>query len=554
MSLEPLYPDPATWRVAVITPERDRLKLHVEPVRQAVGWPSCGTQSRRVHSRYRRHPWDLPWGRWSVQLIVHARRFLCDKPTCARRIFTEPFPSVLARYARQTERLRHTLLALAHTTSAEMAARLARCWGYRTSPDRLIDRPRQEVFRHPAPRIVGVDEFARRRGRTYGTLLVDLERHQPVAVLPDTKAETLAAWLTTQPQVEVISRDRAGYFAEGARLGAPQALQVADRWHLLRNLGEAMQQLLARHPAALRAAAHAGVTVTAAGKPAPRTPEPIRAPLAAPLPTARQQRFREVLARHAEGWSCRRIAQELGLHWRTVKGYILTGELPKGGAPMLQATSTVIPYLAYLERRWHEGCQVGTQLWQELRKQGYPGSLSSVYRAVKRCRWGDGQGRTLPATTPPRRYALSPRQGRWLLLRAEDALSERDRLARTVLETAHPAIAIAMQLGQRFQWMLRDREAIALEPWLLEAANSGVPEFRRFAASLRADEAAVRAALESPWSNGQLEGQSTRVKVLKRVGYGRAKLALLRQRILHRVAAPVRPIQDGPLDLVPAVA
>jgi transposase len=554
MTLEPLCPDPTTWRMSLIAAERDRLVLHLEPLQRSVACPVCGTRSRRVHSRYRRKPWDVPWGRWPVQLVVYARRFFCDVPTCTRRIFVEPFPQVLARYARQTERLRRVLLELAHATSAEMAARLAPWLGYRVSADVLLCRQRAESFVFPPPRRLGVDEFALRRGRTYGTLLVDLERRQPIEILPDTQAETLARWLQTQPQIQVISRDRAGQFAEAATVGAPQAIQVADRWHLLRNLGEAVQRLLARHPAALRAAAQVGVSAPTAGVPAQEPTAPIPAPVTAPLPTSREQRFREVLARHAEGWSCRRIAQELGLHWRTVKRYVVARELPKRGAPMLQATSTVLPYLASLERRWQEGCRVGTQLWQELQAQGYRGSLSSVYRALKRWRPADGRRQTPTPTTRPKRYALSPRQGMWLLLRAEGDLSARDRVARPVLESAHPAIATATGLAQRFQHMVRDREAAALEPWLQEAASSEVPEFRRFAASLRGDEAAVRAALEYPWSNGQLEGQINRVKVLKRVGYGRAKLDLLRQRILHRVVAPMLSIKARLMNRMPAAA
>jgi transposase len=214
----------------------------------------------------------------------------------------------------------------------------------------------------------------------------------------------------------------------------------------------------------------------------------------------------------------------------------------------------VIPYLVYLERRWQEGCQVGAQLWRELQAQGYRGSLSSVYRALKQWRPADGRRQSPTPTTWPKRYALSPRQGMWLLLQAEDDLPERDRVARPVLESAHPAIATATGLAQRFQQMVRDREAAAPEPWLQEAASSKVPEFRRFAASLRGDEAAVRAALEYPWSNGQLEGQINRVKVLKRVGDGRAKLDLLRQRILHRVVAPVLSITARLMHRMLAVA
>jgi transposase len=244
MPLKPPCPDPAAWRIALITPQRDRLMVHLEPVRQAVTYPVCGTRSRRVHSRSQRKPWDVPWGLWPVQLVVQARRFFCDVPTCPRQIFVEPFPRILARYARQTDRLRHVLLELAHACNAEMGARLAHWLGYRTSPDTLLRRQRAEPILAPWPRVLGVDEFALRRGVTYATLLVDSERRQPVAVLEGRTAEPLAKWLQAHPCVSILARDRADAYALAGRQAAPTALQVADRFHLVRNVGEALKTLL----------------------------------------------------------------------------------------------------------------------------------------------------------------------------------------------------------------------------------------------------------------------------------------------------------------------
>jgi hypothetical protein len=237
--------------VARIAWSRSRHLAHrldrLDPLRSAVACPVCGARSRRVHSRYRRTPWDLLWGRWPVPLRVHARRFFCDVPTCVRRIFVEPFPRLLARYARQTERLRQALLELAHASNAETAARLA-CWlGYVTSPDTLIRRQRAEPIIMPSPRVVGVDEFALRRAATYATLVVDLERQQPVAVLEGRSAEPLSKWLQAHPSVTILVHDRAGVYALAGRQAAPDALQVADRFHLGRHVGDALKTLLHMH-------------------------------------------------------------------------------------------------------------------------------------------------------------------------------------------------------------------------------------------------------------------------------------------------------------------
>src|SRR5439155_2429371 len=229
----------------------------------------------------------------------------------------------------------------------------------------------------PAPQIIGVDDWAVRKGRTYGALIVDLERHQPIDVLPDAKAETFATWLLEHPGITLISRDRAGNFAEGALRGAPQAIQVADRWNLFGNLGDALQRLLERHPAALRLAVQQDADHARAETPMvaviPPVPEPAMGTFTPPAEgaplTQREQRFRDVLARHADGWNYSQIARELEINIRTVKRYILGGELPKRGAPLLRLTSSVTPYMAYLERRWQERCQNKTQLWQEIQAQ-----------------------------------------------------------------------------------------------------------------------------------------------------------------------------------------
>ena len=255
------------------------------------------------------------------------------------------------------------------------------------------------------------------------------------------------------------------------------------------------------------------------------------APTAPPPLTEREQRFQEVIRLHAQGWNYSRIARQLHLNIRTVKRYVLSRELPKRGAPMIQLVSTVTPYLAYLERRWQEGCQNKTQLWQEIQTQGYQGSRSSVYRALKRFQPEQGLRRSTHAPQE-QRYALSPRQGMWLLVRVEADLTERERAARVVLEAANADITAGVSLARRFQEMLRQRDVAAFEPWLQDATTSGIAEFNHFAASLRRDAAAVRAALSLPWSNGQLEAQVNRLKGIKRVGYGRAKFDLLRRRVL----------------------
>jgi transposase len=506
--------------------------------------PLCGQSSRSIHSRYTRTVADLPWAAHVVQIQLHVRRFFCTNPACLRKTFSERLSAAIRPWARRTQRQAQQLQQLAFALGGSAGEAHVAALGMPASASTLLRLQRRTTLPPPpAPQIIGVDDWSFRKGRTYGALVVDLERHQPIEVLPDKTAATFATWLKAHPTITTITRDRDSAFAEGARAGAPQAIQVADRFHLHQNLGDALQRLLQRYPTALRAAAQAKTEAPHLETPSPAQdlanlpaaqlqPEPVISVASAP-PTARELHFQEVLTLHAQGWSYRRIADHLHLDRRTVKRYVLARELPKRGAPVLQATSTVLPYLDHITRRWNDGCQNGTQLWRELQALGYAGSYSSVRRAIKRFRPGDGRCITPASSGAPPVRALSPRQAMWLLVRPEDQLSERDKQARQELCTAQPAIATATELANEFGRLLRARDVAAFDGWLQDAKASDVSELRHLALSLERDYDAVKAALELPYSNAQLEGQINRLKLIKRSAYGRAKFDLLRLRVLH---------------------
>jgi transposase len=394
----------------------------------------------------------------------------------------------------------------------------------------------------PTPRVLGVDDWARQRGRTYGTIVVDQERHRVIDLLPDRTAETLATWLATQTGVEAVCRDRAGAYADGVRQGAPMAVQVADRFHILVNLREAIERLLTRKHLAVRAAAEELAT-----PPSEASTSPTRlATAAAPTPftgqrltraqreqrdrrAQRQARYEAVRALHNHGVSARQIARRLDLARGTVDRFLCAEGFPELQARRPRPT-LLTHYTAYLRERWDAGCHNATALWREVCARGFTGKLSTFRYHL--AHWRTAAHRAVPSSVVPAVRSVSVRQATWLLLEAPAKLEPSERAYVEVLCQRCPEAERARPLAQAFAALVRARDLAALAPWIEQAEHSGVPELRGFATGLRRDWAAVEAALCLPWSNGQTEGQITKLKLLKRSMYGRGSLALLTRRLV----------------------
>lgn len=534
----------------------EALQLTVTSIQPTADCPICGQASERIHSQYGRRVADLPCAGRAVSWRVQARRFFCDNPACAKTTFAERLADV-AVWARRTNRLKQTQSDIGLALGGEAGARLTQHLGMATSPDTLLRLIRA---RAPIPvsnlRIVGVDDWAWRRGHTYGPLLVDLERSQPVDLLPDRTADALAEWLVAHPGIEVISRDRAGAYADGATRGAPNAVQVADRWHLLGNLAEALEDVFERQPASLRAISNPETPVLAAPEVAKPPEKPAEIDVyPAPPPTRQEQRrhanrtkrlerFETVRGLHQQGVSQRAIAWQLKMSPGTIRRFLNAPVFPER-AQRKKVPSRLDPFLPYVRERWNAGCHNGLQLWREIVTQGYTGAraLLSRWVAAQRCtlptrpaRAPRGQWpRPLRPPLVPRPQLISAQRAASLLLTKPADLSEAQAALITRWSTASPEMAMTCQLAQSFAKMLRERQRDQLDAWLQAAHTSPVRELKAFAHSLQRDYAAVAAALSLNWSNGPTEGHINRLKLVKRQMYGRANFDLLRQRVLHRV-------------------
>jgi len=394
--------------------------------------------------------------------------------------------------------------------------------------------------------VLGMDDFAFRKRHTDGTILVDLERRHPVALLPDRTAETVAQWLRAHPGVQIIARDRSTAYADGARQGAPAAIQVADRFHLFQNLREALDQVFSTHSQALdavNALVHQQPVPLPNGALAvPVPPHAISLPVqqrAAERQARRQALHQQVWALHHQGWTAPAIAQHVGLGLRTVQRDLRSTTFAGRQRRSDLGDSVLNPYKPYLLERWNAGCSNAMRLFRDLRQRGYAGGYGVVAAYARRLRQAQGlppghrrARQPLPAVAEPACQPLTPRRATGLVLRRETQRTEAEAQQLTQLQAQSPAVAEAIDLAQDFAALVRQRQPAQLDPWLKRATTSAADAVRRFATGLYEDYEAVKAGVTLPWSSGPVEGHINRLKMLKRQMFGRARLDLLSHRFL----------------------
>ena len=524
-----------------IDPSNHRITLCARLSGTAASCPGCRTESRRVHGHYWRCLGDLPCFGRPVILRVQVRRFRCVNDACPRRTFGEPLPRIARCRARHTDRLRSSHHAIALALGGNPGAHMATRIGMPVGATTLLRRIREADLDPPLPpRVLGVDDWAWRKGSHYGTILCDLERGRRVDLLPDRTASTLAAWLKDHPSVEIVVRDRAGAYADGARQGAPQAIQVADRWHLLRNGSDALRGVLDHHHRHLDEAAQIAAasltdepaandnTLDAASAQDTGLPVTKAEQRSLDAQQRRDARFEEAVRLREQGMTLRGIARALGVGRKTVRRWLRAGHAPTWRHAD-RGRSILDPFRDYLEMRWAAGYRNGTGLWREIRERGFTGQSGIVRQwATRQRRQDPAVDRAAPAK-PPKAQPPTPRKAARLLMSEPDKLSEDDRRFVTTLLELSPPIARAVDLARAFSTMIKQSLADQLDGWIAAAETGG---FKGFAGSLRQDRDAVHAALTRPWSTGPVEGQINRLKVIKRTMYGRAGFDLLRHRVL----------------------
>jgi len=502
--------------------------------------PECGRRSNRVHGYYGRSPDDLPACDRAVRLRLRVRRFRCEHGPCPRKTFAGQLPDLVAPRARRTGRLAVAQARVGLVTGAEAGARLLGDLRMPTSADTVLRLLHRQPVPDPVtPRVLGVDDWAWRRGKAWGTILVDLERRRPVDLLPDRTSDSLAAWLRAHPGVEVVARDRSTEYARAIGEGAPRAHQVADRWHLLHNLGQVLVRYLTSSRGRLRKLP--GVA-DLPGPAVPQVPAQRRTRAEESASAAARQRrldrYTEARRLHSdEGLNVLQIRRALGMSRSTVRKYLAADAFPEWGRHP-SPVRILTPWEGHLRSLWDAGVRDGLALWREIRALGFTGSSRQVSK------WAQQQ-RTYPhpntrsdyrATcvlpVPDRRGRLpSTRRLAWIVSKEASELPASEVAVLSCIR-ADPEVAAVHDLACRYVRMVWEKRPADLDGWLAACARCGVGPLVSFGLGLQRDYTAIRAALEEPWSSGQAEGQINRLKTLKRQMYGRAGFDLLRRRVL----------------------
>jgi transposase len=535
-----LFPHLAGLRVHRVEDAGDAVMIAASCQADSACCPRCGLESARVHGGYARTVADGAAGGRPVLIVLRVRRFRCQNPECPAVTFAEQARGLSERYRRRSVPLTAMLAGFGLELAGRAAARLAGTLGIAVHPATVLRlvaaAPDPEVT--AAPEVLGVDDFALARGQVYGTVLVDMHTGDVVDLLPDREAATLEAWLTAHPGAGIICRDRAGHYAEGARAGAPDAIQVADRWHLWHNLAEYAGKTVAGHRGCLKdqpggdsAPGPAGTLEQEPSGQAEGGQVPPDGFLDAcgrerRLVARTRERYAEVRGRLDAGESLSAISRVTGLDRKTVQRFARAGS---AGELLVMATSResrLDEYKPYLHQRWNEGVTDAAALHAELRERGWAGSVQTVRRYVR-------PFRQTPAAPDPAPAVPKTRQiTRWLLTRPDHLQPDEQAQIQAIRARCPHIDALAGHVTAFAEMMTARTGSRDLEAWLAAVEADEQSGLRSLAAGIRNDQQAVVNGLTLHWNSGRVEGTVNKIKMIKRQMYGRASFDLLRKRVI----------------------
>lgn len=490
--------------------------------------PQCMNPSSKVHSYYERKVRDLPISGKEVTLHLSVRKFFCQQTDCPKKIFAERFDTSLMPYERRLERSNNLIREIGLSCGSKPGMKVCKVIALPVSASTLLRVMKKTPLPSiETPTVLGIDDFAFRKGNTYGTILVDLERRKPIDLLPDREGKTLEAWLTAHPGIEIVSRDRSSVYAHAVTRAAPTAVQVADRWHLLKNLSESLERYLDTQRSLVKAVAQE--LHQKQMKASTHTTQPVALSHSISDQAPKEKRYSsyvEVKRLQQQGHGQRTIGRHLGISRNTVRKYF---KQPVFVPKIHGKRSNLLEFESYLRKRWSEGQTSVKELLQEIQSMGYNGKYT-ILAAFLANYPRKPHAYTLPPIQKGVTYS-SRNLSIALCQKQEDWTEEQKPFLHQLLQK-NPILHQARELILEFKSMMEHKKGEELANWCSKAEQ--LPSFKSFVNGIHQDFQAVQQALSSNWSNGQTEGQVNRLKNIKRQMYGKADFDLLRLRVLIR--------------------
>lgn len=508
-----------------------KLSMLFSSIQKCNPCPLCGKNSDRIHSHYYRRLADLPISGKIVHFKLRSRKFFCSNQTCTRSIFTERFAVEIKPYARRLDRCKELLRMVGLEVGGNKGALICRIVGNPVSSSTILRLIQELEVEEAAPTsgVIGVDDWAYKKGRNYGTIIVDLERREVIDILPDREAETLKLWLLKHPEVHTVSRDRASAYSKGIKEGTEGAIEVADRYHLQVNLRDAFKKVLHKHSSALKE--------TFIGFSRPRDKEYLleeEKNLSKPPPKStsnseRQLKFEKAKELHQQGCGVKTIAKMLQAGPRTIRKYIQHEEFPQRQAPATKRSLTNFhDFREYLLKFY--GKQDYQTLHAHICDKGFNGGYTQFCTNMNRYIKPASDSASLPKLAPIKTWSTSKIS--FMIFQPEDLLRKTDQAFLKFLCKEVPEIKAAAEMAVEFKNLFKNKEDGSLQSWL-SGALQAESELRSFARGIKHDYNAINQAVISTISNGQVEGQVNKLKTIKRMMYGRASFPLLKKMVLH---------------------
>lgn len=530
-----IIPSKVRIKVCSFTAHKGSLLINASACQSGSYCPACHKKSIRIHSKYYRELSDLPISGSSVRIKLMSRKFFCDNSSCPRKIFTERFTHEIRPHGRRLIRSSNLLCKMALELGGNKGATISRFIGIPISPSTILriirrfDIPEKTMISG----IIGVDDWAFKKGNTYGTIIVDLTNKEVIDLLPDRSQDSLAKWLKNHPEIRIVSRDRYGPYAMGIQQGAPQAIQVADRFHLLMNLGEATKRMLQSRGKILKEAFNLynnqpqPESPDKQGQQMEETPPELTEDDPVIINPKRQHKFDKVKELHGKGYSIRTIARSVKSHRHTVKKYIYMEKLSKRRN---RRSTNFDAFQAFVLSK-NNTEKTYKDLYHAILSQGFKGGYSQFCNNMNDL---SRRHKVILKSSPVKLTPIktwSTTKLSLIIYKDKNELNNEDRQFLELLYNNSPEIRETGKLVESFKKLFQSKEDGSLKHWIDGAINSK-SGIKTFAKNLIKDFDAVNNAIITPYSNGQVEGQINRLKNIKRAMYGKASFQLLRKMVL----------------------